>query len=151
MDTYKVIVFVIAGIIAGWLIGYVKSLFKLRKYKREIKDLNGHLNRQMKIIDEGSKGLELELSQIKKKNENLNETINTLKQKPSRAELRLLNIYDIALQKMKLNAPGFFSAWESTFQDAEKEYDENETGFKAIKRKILSPNKSITSESKKEK
>lgn len=136
---YKVIVFVIAGIAAGWMVGYIKSLFKLRKYKKEIKELNGHLNRQMRIIDEGSKGLEKELQNVKKRNENLNETVNTLKQKPGRAELRLLNIYDLALKKMKLNAPGFFSAWEATFKDAEIEYEGKETGSEAIKKKILSP------------
>jgi hypothetical protein len=144
MDYYKIIVFVIAGVLAGWLWGYIQSLFKVRKYKKEIKDLNGHLNRQIKIIDEGSKGLEKELVKLKKKNENLLETISTYKQKPGRTELRILNIYDIALRKIKLINPGFYSAWEATLQDAENEFEANERGEKAINKRVLNPISSTT-------
>jgi hypothetical protein len=139
---YKLIVFVIVGVLAGWLWGYIQSLFKLRKYKKEIKSLNGHLNRHVKIIDEGSKGLEKELEKIKKKNENLLETLNTYKQRTGRAELRLLKIYEMALKKIKMVNPGFYSAWEVTLADAEQEYEANERGEKAIGKRIESINSS---------
>jgi len=137
---YKTIVFVIGGVLVGWLWGFVQFFFKSRKYRKEIKALNGHLNRQMKIIDEGSKGLEKELEKLKKKNENLQETINTYKQKPNRAELRLLNIYDIALKKIKLINPGFYAAWETTLADAQKDYEANERGNGAIGKRVLTQN-----------
>ena len=53
-----------------------------------------------------------EMEALKKDNENLRISVKTLGQKPGRAELRQFNIYDNALRKMMLQAPGFSSAWE---------------------------------------
>ena len=139
MLDYKIIVFIIAGVVIGWILSYLKSLIELRKYKKEIKEMQDHLNRQMKITGEGSKNLERDLETLRKENENLRVSVKTLGQKPGRAELRLLNIYDSALRKMMLKAPGFSSAWETALQEAEKEYEENEKGFKSIIKKVFGP------------
>ena len=136
---YETILIIIASFFIGWFISYIKSRFEVRKYKKEIKDLQEHLNRQMKISAEGSRNLELNLEKLKKDNENLRVSVNTLGQKPGRAELRLLNIYDGALRKMTLTAPGFASAWEASLQESEREYEDNEQGFKAIVKKIFTP------------
>ena len=141
---YKIVVFIIAGIAVGWVLNYLKSLLETRKYKKEIKELQEHLHRQMKITGEGSKNLEKELEKLKKDNENLRVSVKTLGQKPGRAELRLLNIYDSALRRMMLKAPGFSSAWETALQEAEKEYEENETGIKTIMKKVFGPSLSHT-------
>jgi len=76
---------------------------------------------------------------LKQENENLRISVQTLGQKPGRAELRLLNIYDAALRKMMLQAPGFSSAWEVSLREAEKEYEENEKGLKSIIKKVFGP------------
>ena len=136
---YEVILIMIASFFIGWFISYIKSRFEVRRYKKEIKGFQEHLNRQMKISAEGAKSLELDLEKLKKDNENLRVSVNTLGQKPGRAEIRLLNIYDGALRKMTLTAPGFASAWEASLQDSEREYEENEKGLKSIVRKIFSP------------
>ena len=93
----------------------------------------------MKITNDGSKVQEEELNKLKKENENLRISVQTLGQKPGRAEIRLLNIYDNALRKMQMGAPGFSSAWEMSLQEAETEYEANETGFKSIIRKVFKP------------
>jgi len=136
---YQIVVFVIAGIAVGWVLSYLKSLLHIRKYKKEITNLQEHLNRQMKITSEGSKTLEKELEKLKKENENLRVSVKTLGQKPGRAEIRLLNIYDGALRKVMARVPGFSNAWEAALSEAEREYEENEKGIKAIVRKVLGP------------
>ena len=138
-NTLLGIVLIIASFILGWFISYIKSRFEIRNHKKELKEFQEHLNRQMKITGEGSKNLEGELEKLRKENENLRVSVKTLGQKPGRAEVRLLNIYDGALRKMMLNAPGFSGAWEASLQEAEREYEENEKGFKSIIKKVFSP------------
>ena len=144
--SYLGILLIIASVVVGYFISYIKSRFEIRKYKREIKEFQDHLNRQMKITGEGNKNLESELAKLKQDNENLRISVQTLGQKPGRAEIRLLNIYDGALRRMMLKAPGFSSAWEVALQEAEKEYEENEKGFKSIIKKVFGPSISHTSE-----
>jgi hypothetical protein len=137
--SFQAILFIIGGVVVGWFLSYIKSRFEVATYKKEIKEYKEHLNRQMKITNEGSKNLEGELATLKKENENLRISVQTLGQKPGRAEVRLLNIYDGALRKMMMRAPGFSSAWEVSLQEAEKEYEENEKGFKSIIKKVFGP------------
>ncbi|MFT5835148.1 MAG: Fe-S cluster assembly iron-binding protein IscA [Sulfurimonas sp.] len=137
--SYLSILLIIAGLVVGYFISYIKSRFEISAYKKDLKDYKEHLNRQMKITNEGSKNLESQLEKLKKENENLRISVKTLGQKPGRSELRLLNIYDGALRKMMLKAPGFSSAWEVALQEAEREYEENERGFKSIIKKVFGP------------
>ena len=133
------ILFIIGGVVLGYFLSFIKSRFEVRKYKQEIKRYEEHLNRQMKITSEGSKNLEQELAKLKKENENLRVSVQTLGQKPGRAELRLLNIYDGTLRKIMMSAPGFSTAWEVALQEAEAEYEANERGFKSIIKKVFTP------------
>ena len=137
--SFQAILFIIAGVVVGWFLSFIKSRFEVSGYKKEIKEYKEHLNRQMKITNEGSKNLEQDLEKLKKENENLRISVQTLGQKPGRAELRLLNIYDAALRRMMMKAPGFSSAWEMSLQEAEREYEENEKGLKGIIKKVFGP------------
>ncbi|NPA82686.1 MAG: hypothetical protein GXO31_08750 [Epsilonproteobacteria bacterium] len=130
---------VIIGIVVGWIAFYIKHFIEMRKCKKEIEEYKGHLNRQMKITQEGNKALIDEIEKLKKENENLRITVKTLGQKPGRSELRLLNVYDSALRKMMLKAPGFSSAWEMALQEAEREYEENEKGLRTVIKKVFGP------------
>jgi len=137
--SYQVILYILAGVALGWFLSFIKSRFEVRKYKTEMKEMKDHLNRQMNITSEGTKNIQKELEHLKKENENLRISVQTLGQKPGRAEVRLLNIYDSALRKMMLKAPGFSSSWEVALQEAEREYEENEKGFKSIIKKVFGP------------
>ena len=136
---YQIVVFVLGGIAVGWIASSIKSAFKTIALKKEMSALQEHLHRQMRITEEGSKSLQKELEKLKKENENLRVSVKTLGQKPGRAELRLLNIYDSALRKVMAKVPGFSTAWEAALSEAEREYEENEKGLKAIVRKVLGP------------
>ena len=85
--SYLGIIYIIAAVVVGWFLSYIKSRFEVRKYKKELKEYKEHLNRQMKLTNEGSKNLEEELSTLRKENENLRVTVQTLGQKPGRAEI----------------------------------------------------------------
>jgi len=135
--TAETILLIIAGIAFGAILTYIKSLWTLRKHKKELANYKDHLDRQMKITDAGNTKLVQELEQVKKENENLRISVQTLNQKPGRAELRLLNIYDAALRKMMSQAPGFSTAWENSLQEAEREYEANESGLKSIVSKVF--------------
>ncbi|RLA68583.1 MAG: hypothetical protein DRG30_11060 [Epsilonproteobacteria bacterium] len=137
--SYLDIIYIIAAVAVGWFLSYIKSRFEIRTHKKELKEYKEHLNRQMKLTNEGSKNLEEELNTLKKENENLRVTVQTLGQKPGRAEIRLLNIYDGALRKMMLKAPGFSSSWEVSLQESEREYEDNEKGLKSIMKKVFGP------------
>lgn len=137
--SYLGIIYIIVAVVVGWFLSYIKSRFEVRAYKKDLREYKEHLNRQMKLTNEGSRNLEEELKSLKKENENLRVTVQTLGQKPGRAEIRLLNIYDSALRKMMLQAPGFSSAWEVSLREAEKEYEENEKGLKSIIKKVFGP------------
>ncbi len=136
---FQAILFIIGGVVVGWVLSFVKSRFEVSAYKKDIKQYQEHLNRQMKITNEGNKNLENDLEKLKKENENLRISVQTLGQKPGRAELRLLNIYDSTLRKMMMKAPGFSSAWEMALQEAETEYEASEKGFKSIIKKVFGP------------
>ena len=142
----ETILLILAGVAVGAFLMYLKSLLTIRKHKKELNDYKAHLERQMKITDAGNTTLVNELETVKKENENLRISVKTLGQKPGRAELRLLNIYDAALRKMMSQAPGFSSAWEISLQEAEREYEANETGLKSIVGKVFGSGSGVAHE-----
>ena len=127
------------GLVLGWILLGIKGFFVSRKHKKELEEYRGHIERQMKITQDGTLKLTEENEKLKKENENLRISVKTLGQKPGRSELRLLNIYDTALRKMMLKAPGFAQGWEMSMQEAEKEYEENEVGIKSVMKRVFSP------------
>ena len=137
--SYLGILLIIVAAAVGYFISYIRAGFSIRRHKKELEEYKEHLERQMRLTSEGSRNLEQELSSLKNDNENLRISVQTLGQKPGRAEIRLLNIYDGALRKMMLKAPGFSSAWEVSLQEAEREYEENEKGLKSIIKKVFGP------------
>lgn len=133
------IVSLFIGLVIGALLFMIKGFFTVRTYKKELAEYKGHLATQMKITQEGTKNLSDETEKLRKENENLRITVKTLSLKPGRNELRLLNIYDAALRKMMLKAPGFAQGWELSMQEAEREYEENEVGLKTVVKRVFGP------------
>ena len=129
----------IVGLVVGSLLFFIRGFFSSRKYKKELEEYRGHIERQMKITQEGTKNMTDESERLKKENENLRITVKTLGQKPGRSELRLLNVYDIAIKKMMIKAPGFAQGWGMAVDEAEREYEENETGLKSVIKRAFSP------------
>lgn len=118
---------------------WFRAMMRQRALHREIESLKDHLHRQMSITAKGSEKLEKEIEHSKTENENLRSTIQVLKNKPGRAELHTLHVYDKAIHLMNEKSPGFAPAWESALREAEQQVEESETGVRALFRKVFQP------------
>jgi FtsZ-binding cell division protein ZapB len=127
------------GVVLGVVLYAIKSFISTSALKKELKEYKDHLQRQMKLTQDGTKKLEEENEKLKSENENLRISVKTLSQKPGRNEIRLLNIYDLAIRKMNAKAPGFAQGWELSMQEAEKEYEERESGIKGAIKRVFAP------------
>lgn len=123
-----------------WKAAFTARRIAIRERKRletEIKDLQSHLNTQLKINASGNDALNNELESLKHQNETLRVNNATLQQKPGRAEQRQLQIYEIAIRTMREQAPGFAPAWERALRQGETELDAAESGLKKLVRRVI--------------
>ena len=108
-----------------------------KKSKAEIARLKGMLADRMDIESEGVNKLKVENEELKKANENLRITNANLMQKPGRAEVNRLQIYQQAVDRLVINSPGFGAAWQSALKESEEEFAKTYTGAQAFWKKIL--------------
>lgn len=108
-----------------------------KKSKEEITRLKGMLADRMDIESEGLNKLKAENEELKKANENLRITNANLMQKPGRAEVNRLHIYQQAVDRLVINSPGFGAAWQSALKESEEEFAKTYTGTQAFWKKIL--------------
>lgn len=113
-----------------------------KRLQEENKDLQSHLNTQLKINAKGNEELQNQLDELRDQNENLRSNLNVARQKPGRAELRHLQVMEAAVSVMREQAPGFAPAWEKAMRDAEAEQQAAEGGLKKLMRKVLPSSKS---------
>lgn len=135
------------GLLIGLLItGFVwKSGFSarravsrdLKRVEEELKNLQGHLNTQLKINASGNESLQIDLEALRRQNETLRVNNAALQQKPGRAEQRLLQIHEVAIRTMREQAPGFAPAWEKALRQGEAEIDAAESGLKKLVRRVI--------------
>ncbi len=109
----------------------------LKRVEEEIKNLQSHLNTQLKINASGNQSLQTELETLRQQNETLRVNNAALQLKPGRAEQRLLQIHEIAIRTMREQAPGFAPAWEKAQRQAEAELDASESGLKKLVRRVI--------------
>lgn len=158
METFKMII--AEPFTWGILLGLILVVMTWRLMRKDIKqlkaenkrqegvnkELNSHLNVQLKINSSGNEQLLSQLEDLKEKNENLRMNINTLNQKSGKAELRQLHILESAVGTMREQAPGFAPAWEKALKLAEEEHKKAENGFTKLIRKVLPSSKSSSSQ-----
>lgn len=135
------------GLSLGLLVALfvVKSSFTARRHAKteikrldkELKELQLHLNTQLKISASGNASIQDELDRLREQNETLRVNQAALQQKPGRAELRQLQVYEMAVRTMREQAPGFAPAWEKAVRDAEAEMAAAEGGFKKLIRRVI--------------
>jgi hypothetical protein len=123
-----------------WKSGFTARRHALRELKRveaEMKDLQSHLNTQLKINASGNESLQNELDSLRQQNETLRVNNAALQQKPGRAEQRQLQVYEIAVRSMREQAPGFAAAWEKAIRQGESEVEASESGLKKLVRRVI--------------
>ncbi len=119
------------------LITWINQWRSKSTLKGELADLKKHLQTQLSINAKGYEEMQQELKRLKQENENLRSTVGTLSNKPGRAELKMLQVWDKALRIMILTSPGFAPAWELAVAEAKKEIQDTDTGVKALMRKVF--------------
>jgi hypothetical protein len=118
---------------------WFSGVLSRRSINKELKDLKKHLNMQMSITTKGTESMQKELDSLKLQNENLRVSVASLQQKPGRAEVRTLQIYDRAVGLMQKRAPGFAPVWQEVLGEAEEEMGRNEGGFGKLLKKVFRP------------
>ena len=108
-----------------------------KKSKAEIARLKGLLADRMDIESEGITKLKKENEELKQANENHRITNANLSQKPGRAEVQRLHIYQQAVDRLVINSPGFGAAWQSALKESEDEFAKTYTGTQAFWKKVL--------------
>ncbi|MFC7339244.1 hypothetical protein ACFQY0_18770 [Haloferula chungangensis] len=109
----------------------------VRRLESELRELQGHLNTQLKINSQGNQSLQDELDDLRRQNENLRVSLAGLQNKPGRAEHRQYQITESAVRMMREQAPGFAPAWEKAVRQAEAEVEAGESGLKRLVRKVI--------------
>lgn len=109
----------------------------IRRLEEELRELQGHLNTQLKINAQGNETLQKELEELRRQNENLRVNVATLQAKPGRAELRQFQLTESAVRLMREQAPGFAPAWEKALRQAEADQEAGESGLKRLVRRVI--------------
>lgn len=123
-----------------WKAGFSANRNQKKEQKRladECRDLQTHLNTQLKINAEGNESLTRKIDTLKEQNENLRVNLNALQQKPGKNEVRQLHMMETAVSIMREQAPGFAPAWEQALRKAEIEQTEAEGGFRKLVRRVM--------------
>lgn len=139
----------IFGLVIGLLVAavvWIKGLLRSGKLNKETAKLKESLYTKMQIDTKGNITRENELEQLRKENENLRVSLKSLQQKPGRAEIRQLHVFDKAIHSMLAKAPGFAPTWEMVLKEAEDEIQMTESGLSAFVRKVFIPQKSLPKE-----
>lgn len=110
---------------------------EIRRIEDEKRDLQSHLNTQMKITATGSDVLTKEVEKLKIHNENLRVNLAALQNKPDKNELRQFRMQEMAVSTMREQAPGFAGVWEKAMRQAEADMESAESGFSKLVRKVV--------------
>lgn len=124
----------------AWKNGIVLRLQakKLRQqHEKELSELRKHLHNQLTINASGQDAMVKEMESLRSQNETLRIHLATAQQKPGRAELRQLEIFESALRTMREQAPGFAPVWERVLRESEEQADKQNKGLLGMMRQIL--------------
>jgi len=100
------------------------------KYKQMVTD-------RMDIEAEGLSKLKAENEELKKSNENLRITVSTYSQKPGRKEIARLQVYQLAVDRLTINSPGFGAAWQAALKESEDEFQKTYIGVQPFIRRLI--------------
>jgi hypothetical protein len=131
----------VLGLLVGLMVAaavWVRALLHTLSNDRATAKLKDLLHTKLEVEARSHQALIEELNGLRTKNENLRVTVKGLQQKPDRADLRQLHIYDAALRMLLARSPGFAPAWQAVLDEAERKMAETETGLSAFVRRVLS-------------
>ena len=105
--------------------------------KTENARLRRMLNDRMDLESDGLSKLKDDYEEIKKQNENLRISINTYSQKPNRKEIARLHVYQLAVDRLTINSPGFGAAWQAALKEGEDEFQKTYVGVQPFIKRLI--------------
>lgn len=115
------------GLVLGLVFAFL-SWMKNLGLKKEIRKLNETISMQAQAFTPAA----AELEKLKEKKHNQAASIAILKQQPSQTEMSELRIICKAYRRMVAQAPGFAAAWQNAIDEAKREDDEENKGFRLV-------------------
>jgi hypothetical protein len=116
---------------------YLRGLLRRRELSKEVDRLRSHLHTKLEIDSADNERRKSELTRLKQERDNLRITVQSLNQKPGRKEIRQYYIYQTALDIMFEKAPGFAPAWQVTLKEAEKLFEQSESGVVPLLKRLM--------------
>lgn len=105
--------------------------------KKENDRLRRMLNDRMDLESDGLAKLKETNEDLKKQNENLRISLNTYSQKPNRKEVARLHVYQLAVDRLTINSPGFGAAWQAALKESEDEFQKTYVGVQPFIKRLI--------------
>ena len=105
--------------------------------KKENDRLRRMLNDRMDLESDGLAKLKDSNEDLKKQNENLRISLNTYSQKPNRKEVARLHVYQLAVDRLTINSPGFGAAWQAALKESEEEFQKTYVGLQPFIKRLI--------------
>ena len=105
--------------------------------KKENDRLRRMLNDRMDLESDGLAKLKETNEDLKKQNENLRISLNTYSQKPNRKEVARLHVYQLAVDRLTINSPGFGAAWQAALKESEEEFQKTYVGLQPFIKRLI--------------
>ncbi|MBI9106065.1 MAG: hypothetical protein JEZ04_04920 [Spirochaetales bacterium] len=110
-----------AGFLLAFIIFGIRILILKSRNRREVRDLRSSLINRLDLESASLNGMKKEIEDLRVKNSNLKTSMNSLSGKPGRREKLQLQVYQSAIEKMSVRAPGFAPAWHIVLRECEQE------------------------------
>jgi len=104
---------------------------------KETERLKRMLTDRMDLESEGLAKLKEQNEELKKQNENLRISLSTYSQKPGRKEVARLQIYQLAVDRLTINSPGFGAAWQAALKESENEFQKTYVGVQPFIKRLI--------------
>ncbi len=120
-----------------WFVYIMKLHLAKKKGESDVKRLKEMLTSRMEIESDGITKLKNENEELKRFNENLRVSLQTMSQKPGRKEIERLQVYQKAVDRLTINSPGFGAAWQAALKESEEEFSKTYSGVIPFIRRVI--------------
>lgn len=120
-----------------WFVYIMKLHLAKKKGESDVKKLKEMLTSRMEIESDGITKLKNENEELKRFNENLRVSLQTMSQKPGRKEIERLQVYQKAVDRLTINSPGFGAAWQAALKESEEEFSRTYSGVIPFIRRVI--------------
>lgn len=128
------------GVVLAIVLVVVMSLKRHKEIlvaTKETERLKRMLTDRMDLESEGLSKLKEQNEELRKQNENLRISLNTYSQKPGRKEVARLHVYQLAVDRLTINSPGFGAAWQAALKESEDEFEKTFYGVQPFIRRVI--------------